>query len=100
MLLLGERDNPFKKNLNGITPIGQKITVSIFLIDYTVNQLLDLRATNCHLYDRTNFHESRKINLTNEEGCSVDTQLFDGFKKINNGKSSIKNFHLIVSRVF
>lgn len=84
LFLLGERGNPFKRSVNGIMQIGQIITVSVFLIDH--KQMFDVKATNCHLYDRKDFHLSRKINLTNEEGCSVDTQLFDGFKKIGNGK--------------
>lgn len=77
--------------MNGIIPIGQKITVSVVLIDR--KQLFDVKATNCHLYDRKDFHSSRKINLTNEGGCSVDTQLFDGFKKIDNGKLISVNFN-------
>ena len=83
MSLLGENENPFKRNIDGIMQIGQRITVSVFLIDH--KQLFDIKTTNCHLYDRKDFTQSRKINLTNEEGCSVDTQLFDGFKKIDNG---------------
>lgn len=82
--LLGEHGNPFKKSINGIMQIGQIITVSVFLID--LKQMFDVKATNCHLYDRKDFQHSRKINLTNEDGCSVDTQLFDGFKKIFNGR--------------
>lgn len=69
--------------------IGQLITVSVFLIDK--KQLFDVKATNCYLYDRHDFHDSRKINLTNDEGCSTDTLLFDGFKKIDNGKIYMKN---------
>ena len=64
--------------------IGQQLTVSVFLIDY--KQLYDVRTSNCYLYDRKDFIDSRKINLTSEDGCSTDTLLFDGFKKIDNGK--------------
>lgn len=84
MSLLGEHGNPFKRAVDGIMQIGQVITVSVFLIDH--RQMFDVKASNCHLYDRKDFQHSRKINLTNEEGCSVDTQLFDGFKKIANGE--------------
>lgn len=87
----GERDNPFKRQVNGIMQIGQRLTVSVFLIDR--KQLFDVKATNCHLYDKSDFQLSRKINLTNDEGCSVDTQLFDGFKKIDKGE--FFDFHLI-----
>ena len=83
--LPGERDNPFKRSVDGgIMQIGDLITVSVFLIDH--RQMFDVKATNCHLYDRKDFNSSRKINLTNEEGCSMNTQLFDGFKKIANGE--------------
>jgi hypothetical protein len=75
-------DSPFAPILAGNVPIGEKLTVSLYLNDPSGR--FDLQVRRCHAYDAQNFtsESTQRLALTDRHGCSARPQLLSSFLKL------------------
>lgn len=68
--------------MSGNVPIGEKLTVSLYLNDGA--NRFDLQVRRCHAYDAGNFTDqnTQRLALTDRHGCSTRPHLLSTFLKV------------------
>ena len=70
---------PFSSPLEGLTKIGDELTVVIYAEDGGAGY--DIMVKNCYAYDSRNFERANKIRLLNDHGCLFRPHQMEYFKR-------------------
>ncbi|XP_067135797.1 cuticlin-4-like [Centruroides vittatus] len=70
---------PFAPRVNRLVKIGEILTLAIFIRDE--ERIFDLMVKSCYAFDSPDFNspETRRIQLTDADGCPIKAKLVDGF---------------------
>ena len=79
---------PFAPSVGGVVPIGEKLTVVIYVRD--TDSSFDVHVKDCYAYDTADYRnpEARAIRLTDERGCPVKEKLVQGFYRTRDVRQS------------
>lgn len=79
---------PFAPSVGGVVPIGEKLTVVIYVRD--TDSSFDVHVKDCYAYDTADYRnpEARAIKLTDEKGCAVKEKLVQGFYRTRDVRTS------------
>ncbi|RWS15822.1 uncharacterized protein B4U79_01259 [Dinothrombium tinctorium] len=80
--------SPFSPPISGIVPIGEKITVAIYIRDR--HALYDIHVKDCYAYDSPDYNDpsTRKVPLTDVNGCPVKEKILKSFYRTRNTKNT------------
>ena len=70
---------PFAAPLEGLTKIGDELTVVIYVEDGGAGY--DMMVKNCYAYDSRNFKRANKIRLLNDHGCLFRPHQMEYFQR-------------------
>ena len=70
---------PFAAPLEGLTKIGDELTVVIYVEDGGAGY--DMMVKNCYAYDSRNFKSANKIRLLNDHGCLFRPHQMEYFQR-------------------
>lgn len=89
---------PFASPISGVVPIGEKLTVAIYVRD--TDKSFDVHVKDCYAYDMADYRnpDARAIKLTDEKGCPVKEKLVQGFfrtRDVRNSGASIIAYGII-----
>ncbi|OTF71519.1 hypothetical protein BLA29_001498 [Euroglyphus maynei] len=70
---------PFAPTVGGVVPIGEKLTVVIYVRDS--DKSFDVHVKDCYAYDTPDYRNpnAHAIKLTDERGCPLKEKLVQGF---------------------
>ncbi|CAG2115908.1 unnamed protein product, partial [Medioppia subpectinata] len=79
---------PFAPPITGIVPIGQTITIVIYIKDR--DSTFDVQVKDCYAYDSPQYNNPgvRAIQLTDTRGCVVKEKLIRGFYRTRDVRNS------------
>ena len=79
---------PFAPAVSGVVPIGEKLTVVIYVRDN--DSSFDVHVKDCYAYDTSDYKNpsARAIKLTDERGCPVKEKLVQGFFRTRDVRTS------------
>ena len=77
---------PFAAPLEGLTKIGDELTVVIYIEDGGAGY--DMMVKNCQAYDSRDFKRANKIRLLNEHGCLFRPHQMEYFQRTFDTRNS------------
>lgn len=79
---------PFAPSVGGVVPIGEKLTVTIYVRDSDGS--FDVHVKDCYAYDTPDYRNpnAHAIKLTDENGCPVKEKLVQGFYRTRDVRDS------------
>ncbi|KAH9417556.1 hypothetical protein DERP_014876 [Dermatophagoides pteronyssinus] len=79
---------PFAPTIGGVVPIGEKLTVVIYVRDS--DKSFDVHVKDCYAYDQPDYRNpnAHAIKLTDEQGCPLKEKLVQGFFRTRDVRNS------------
>ncbi|XP_075586372.1 uncharacterized protein LOC124490648 isoform X1 [Dermatophagoides farinae] len=79
---------PFAPTIGGVVPIGEKLTVVIYVRDS--DKSFDVHVKDCYAYDTPDYRNpnAHAIKLTDENGCPLKEKLVQGFFRTRDVRNS------------
>ncbi|CAG2166525.1 unnamed protein product, partial [Oppiella nova] len=79
---------PFAPTVSGIVPIGEKVTIVIYIRDR--DSTFDIHVKDCYAYDSPSYNNPnvRAIQLTDSRGCAIKEKLIRSFYRTRDVRNS------------